>query len=356
MNIALFHTTLPEPHRKVGGVEAVVHRLATALAEIPDHTVTVLSLTPPPPGAPYQHIHLFAEQPWLADSPAARWFLLPALLNQVDLSPYDIVHLHGDDWFWIRRGIPSVRTMHGSALDEARTATSWKRRLVQHAIYPLEHLSARLATACWGISPTCAARYRADRCMPNGVDLERFRPGPKTDTPSLLFVGTWEGRKRGGWLFDQFCAKVLPRVPAATLVMVADRVSEACAAHPNVKVLHYPNDATLADWYQRAWVFAYPSVYEGFGLPYLEAMASGTPIVATPNPGARYVLDDGRYGILADDSDFADALVTLLHRPERRTALAEQGLQRADAFSWIAIAQQHAEAYAALVAPTKVLA
>ena len=46
-------------------------------------------------------------------------------------------------------------------------------------------------------------------------------------------------------------------------------------------------DEALAGLYRRAWVYASPSTYEGFGLPYLEAMACGTPVVASPNPGSR---------------------------------------------------------------------
>ncbi|MES3629628.1 MAG: glycosyltransferase family 4 protein [Longimonas sp.] len=349
MNIALYHTTLPEPSRKVGGVEAVVHRLATALTEHTALNVTVLSLTPAPEGASYRHRHLFAGQRWLADRSWARWFVLPALLNRVDLAEYDVVHLHGDDWFWMRRGIPSVRTMHGSARDEARTATSLKRRLAQWTIYPLEHIAARRASQAWAISPPCADLYNTHACMPNGVDLGRFYPGAKASRPTVLFVGTWEGRKRGGWLAEQFCTRVLPRSPNATLVMVSDHVPEPYAAHPNIHVLHRPDDNTLAEWYRKSWAFAYPSIYEGFGLPYVEALASGTAIVASPNPGANYVLDDGRYGALVDDTSFADTLVQVLHDPDRRRTMARRGLQRAARFSWANVARQHADAYAALV-------
>lgn len=349
MKIALYHTTLPEPHRKVGGVEAVVHRLATALTVHAGLDVTVLSLTPAPHNAPYRHRQLFPNHRWLADRAWARWFVLPALLNGVSLQAYDVVHLHGDDWFWLRRGCPSVRTMHGSARDEARTATSLKRQLAQWAVYPLEHVAARRATQAWAISPPCTALYRAARCMPNGVSLDRFRPGPKAEQPTLLFVGTWAGRKRGGWLFDRFRETVVPAIPDAELVMVSDTVSDACRTHPNVRVLDRPDDDTLAAWYRRAWVFAYPSVYEGFGLTYIEAMASGTPIVASPNPGAQYVLDAGTYGAVVDDGAFASTLTALLHDPERRRHMAVQGLARAEAFSWPAIARQHADAYASLL-------
>ncbi|MEF8940993.1 MAG: hypothetical protein V5A22_14210, partial [Salinivenus sp.] len=77
MNVALFHTTLPEPTRKVGGVEAVVHRLGNALVHTGDHNVTVFSLTARPADALYEHVHLFPRLSWLATHSLLRWFVLP---------------------------------------------------------------------------------------------------------------------------------------------------------------------------------------------------------------------------------------------------------------------------------------
>ena len=78
---------------------------------------------------------------------------------------------------------------------------------------------------------------------------------------------------------------------------------------PGVEVLGRLDDEALAEAYRRAWVFCLPSDYEGFGIPYAEALASGTPVVATPNVGARYVLDDGRAGVIVDLPELGRALV-----------------------------------------------
>ena len=146
MKIALFHTTLPEKGRKLGGVEVAVHRLANQLALDPRDEVTVLSLTPCPEDAKYTHRRLFAGRPALKDRQLLRLFGLPFLMNFIDWNSYDIVHFHGDDWFLLRRPFSSVRTLHGSALFEARSASSLKRKIAQYCVYPLEHLSTRLAT------------------------------------------------------------------------------------------------------------------------------------------------------------------------------------------------------------------
>jgi len=88
-------------------------------------------------------------------------------------------------------------------------------------------------------------------------------------------------------------------------------------------------DAELASLYRRAWVYASPSTYEGFGLPYLEALASGTPVVATPNPGSREVLAGGEFGRLVTDDEFGPALAQLLGDERARAELARRGLRRA---------------------------
>ena len=76
-----------------------------------------------------------------------------------------------------------------------------------------------------------------------------------------------------------------------------------------------------------------PSSYEGFGLPYLEAMACGTAVVATPNPGSREVLESGTHGRLVDDAGFAAAIVDLLGDDNSRHALEASGLRRAQQLS-----------------------
>ncbi len=342
MKIALFHTTLPEPGRKPGGVEIAVHRLANELARDPRDEVTVLSLTPAPADARYTHEYLFQDKAGLRDNQILRLFYLPFLLNFVDLKRFDVVHLHGDDWFLLSRGIPSVRTLHGSALFEARSATSIKRKISQYMVYPLEHLAGRLATRPLAVGPETAKIYGIADLANNGVNLDLFSVGEKAPHPQILYIGTWEGRKRGQFMFEQFTKHVLPRCPDAELVMVCDHEP----AHPNVTCYRFPDDETLAGLYSKAWVFAYPSVYEGFGIPYIEAMASGTAVLCSPNDGAGYVLDGGAYGMIVEDQDFADQLVKLLTDEGLRAQMIEKGLSRAETFSWKAVARQHREMYA----------
>jgi glycosyltransferase involved in cell wall biosynthesis len=262
-------------------------------------------------------------------------------LNFVDFRRFDVVHTHGDDWFWIWRRVPTVRTMHGSALREAQTATRLGRKLLQYFVYPLEQLSTRLATRSVAVGLDTKYLYRCNDVVGNGVDLGKFRSGTKTPFPMVVFIGLWEGRKRGHFAYRTFVDTILPQLPNAQLHMVSDMAEE----HPNVFLHSHPDDVTLAALLSEAWVFCYPSVYEGFGIPYIEAMASGTPIVSSPNAGASDILDNGEYGVICEDSEFAQNLLSMLTCAATRHAFASRGIKRATQYSSEAIAKRYIEIY-----------
>jgi phosphatidylinositol alpha-mannosyltransferase len=218
--------------------------------------------------------------------------------------------------------------MHGSALEEARSSTSWGRAVLQSGVYAQELLTALFQRGTVAVSEN-ARRFNpfVRRVIPNGVDLDAFRPNAANASPhpTILFVGAPTGRKRGAWLLDQFACVIRPRFPDAQLHMV----STSGAASPGVTYHCGITSAALVALYQSSWVYASPSTYEGFGLPYLEALACGTPVVATPNPGSREVLDGGRFGVLADDDRFAGEVCRLLADAHVRQRLALAGLERA---------------------------
>lgn len=344
MKVALFHATLPAEGRKPGGVELTVHRLANALIEHERLAVTVLTCSSRPSDARYEHI-LIPNHRQLGGR-LARLILLPLMLNLLNFRRFDILHLHGDDWFFVNRQIPTVRTFHGCARQEARFASTLKGKVVNRGVYLLEKWSAVLATSTLAVGPEAKKIYRANYLADNGVDLSLFHPRAKAAEPLLFYIGTWRGRKRGEFAFETFTKHVLPAFPSARLYMASDYVP----LHEAVIQGGFPENSQLTAWLARAWVLMYPSLYEGFGIPYIEALASGTAIVTTRNSGAEYVLDNGRFGVLCDDNNFGPAVVEMLTDDQRRRALELQGRDFAANYSWPVVAARHAEIYRSVLA------
>lgn len=339
--IAVFSYGLPCPGVKRSGIEQVAHDLANAWVDR-GHEVTVFTYDPLPPGARYRVDSLPARNFVL--SRVGRAISMGYVGNVLALAPdyrkFDVIVAHGDSLLLPFKGKPVVRIMHGSAFEEARTATSVSRVILQSGVWVQEIVTALTQRGTVGVSAN-TSRFNpfVRRTIPNGVDLRRFRPDPalKSAEPSILFVGALNGRKRGGWLIEQFVRSVRPVLPTAELHMVTTPgpPAEGVTYHTGVEA------ERLVQLYQRAWVYAAPSTYEGFGLPYVEALASDLPVVATPNPGSREVLADGTYGRLVADERFADALVTLLRDRAERDGMAAIGRTRAAEFDIANVAAKY---------------
>lgn len=332
MRLAIFSYGLPVTGEKRGGIERAAHTLARGLAER-GHHVVVFSHDRKPQGAPYD----VRELPWkqFVNTWIGRRVTMGYLGNVMavlaDYRGFEAIVAYGDSLLLPVTNKPVLRVMLGSARGEAASARSVGRAVLQSGVY-LQELATALVERTVGISEN-TRRYNpfVRDVIPLGVDSTLFFPKPdeKSLEPSLMFVGTVRGRKRGGLLLDLFQQQVRAAHPNATLMFVGPQ------GEPRPGVTYYTgvSDDTLASLYRRAWLYASPSVYEGFGLPYLEAMACGTAVVATPNPGSREVLGDGRHGRLAEDAAFGPAIVDLLSNPSGRRAIEAAGLLRAQQFS-----------------------
>ena len=307
------------------GVGYQAHAMATELADR-GHDVVMFSPSPAVTGARYEH----RAVPLTG---SLRTFKFALALREQDFSGFDVIHAHGDDyWLWRRRAPVHVRTMHGSCFEEALRIQGVKERLRMLVLGVTETIASLVADRTVLVSPR-TRRWMpwVSTVVPNGVDVGRFAaPVPKAERPTVLFVGTWGGRKRGSMLADAFLRDVLPGLPQAELRMVTrDAPAEL---PPSVRALGRLSDEELVAEYGRAWVFCLPSTYEGFGIPYAEAMAAGLPVVATPNVGARFVTDEGRAGLLAEPGEIGSVLAELLTDDDRRAAVGAAGSRRARMF------------------------
>jgi glycosyltransferase involved in cell wall biosynthesis len=329
----MFSYGLPTQGMKRGGIERSAHTLAEGLARR-GHEVVIFTHDSRPVGALYDVYPL----PWkdFVNTWLGRRVTMGYLGNVLavlpDYTSFDAIVAHGDSLLLPLTGKPVVRVLHGSALGEARSARTAGRLVLQWGVYLQEILTALLQNGVVAVSESTRRDNPFVRhVIPHGVDDRVFRPNPaaRSEQPSVVFVGTLKGRKRGQFLLDLFQKTVRSKHANAVLTIVGDQGPPS----PGVEYRVGVSDSELAFLYQRAWVYASPSTYEGFGLPYLEAMACGTPVVATRNAGSDEVLGGGAYGALASDTDFGRTLLSLLGDRQARGILAARGADRAQVYS-----------------------
>lgn len=183
------------------------------------------------------------------------------------------------------------------------------------------------------------------RTIPLGVDTETFHQGTGAREPFVFYPADFYPHKNHARLLQAF-ELVQRRRPELELVMTGRDLPVVEA--PGVTVRGRVPTPELAELYRRASALVFPSLHESFGLPPLEAMASGCP-VATSSVGALPEVcgDAARYFDPESVEDMATVIADVVERPE---GLAEAGLERVEQFTWKRCAMLHEEAYRELAA------
>jgi len=193
----------------------------------------------------------------------------------------------------------------------------------------------------------------------NGVDHDVFKPceARPLDEPYILYVGSERPRKNLGRLFCAF-AKLKRDFPELKLVKIGEpgrsgryraqvlRQLDSLGITGEIIFLGHLAGAELARYYSAAALLAYPSLYEGFGLPPLEAMACGCPVVTSNTSALPEVVGDA--GIMVDpyDSDgLAQAMARVLTDKNLREEMVRKGFEQARKFSWEETARKTQEVY-----------
>jgi glycosyltransferase involved in cell wall biosynthesis len=272
---------------------------------------------------------------------------LPALLRR--LRPQVAHFQHALPLGWRGR---SVVTIHDLSFERERSAMGYFDRLTFKTAVPrsarrADHVlvvserTKRDVVELYGLPPEKVT------VTPNGVDPV-FSPAQRqTGTwvhmrPYLLFVGAIQPRK------DPLAALVAAETVGLRLVVAGPEKDARLAAvlrDRGADVCGYVEKEALAELYRGAEALVLPSRYEGFGLPVLEAMACGTPVVASEDAALREVAGDA--AVYASDGDLGGAVRRAL---ARRDELRPAGLARARLFSWEETAARTANVYRRLIA------
>jgi glycosyltransferase involved in cell wall biosynthesis len=180
-----------------------------------------------------------------------------------------------------------------------------------------------------------------------GLDHDVFHPNGEPKRPLLLYPANPWPHKNHLRLFEAF-RRVRQARPELRLVLTGSGLERLRHVPEGVDVRGRVSREELASLYRSAAALVFPSLYEGFGQPPLEAMASGTP-VASSNAGSLPEVC-GEAAVYFDPTsvdEITEAILTVLDRPDH---LVERGLERASGFTWDATARRHDEVYRALAA------
>ncbi len=291
---------------------------------------------------------------------------------------YDVVHdvqCLGWGLLGLRAlGLPVVTTVH-HPLTVDRRSSFLRDRSLREAIgtatfYPvgMQSFVARRVDRLFTSSEVSARKIERDfgvareriRMVANGVDTDLFSPDPAVarDPHEVLCIGRASDPNKGVALLVEAIA-ALPRPTRLTLVDDPHRDNPArlrargLGIEDRVDVVGRVPVETLVGLYRRAALVAVPSLFEGFGLPAAEAMACGTPVVASSAGALPEVIGAGGGGILvpAHSADaLARGIANLLKQPAARAELGALGRKGVvAAYSWPSVAQRTAEAYAELI-------
>lgn len=220
---------------------------------------------------------------------------------------------------WSLRRVDGVIAVSGATRDDVLAAYPWARQKI-HVI------------------------HHGSDALPSG------RPGTRQGNAYCIMVGNVTPNKNVETVISAMDLLTRRGVPIVLRVVGSDHAGclrRALAARSDIEVDHIStaSDEDLACWLSHAVCHVQASRYEGFGLPVLEAMAAGCPVIANDLPVFREICGDAAYLVAMTPESLAHAIETLLGNPELRAQLMARGKERARLFDWARSARETAAVF-----------
>ncbi len=279
--------------------------------------------------------------------------LLPAILNKAQP---DLCH-YTNFLAPISEDRPYVVTIHDMGLEVLQDSHPIAKRLYTKRLIPRVARRARLIITNSEYSKWEILRYL-------GIPEDRIRVTPLAASPAFkpqtvrpanpyfLYVGNLEPRKNLGRLIEAFAR--LPKKDHQLVIVGnrwyrggdAEERARSLGLNGRVKFLGYVPREDLPEVFNGATALVYPSLLEGFGLPVLEAMACGTPVITSNNSALKEIAGDA--ATLVDPTsvrEITEAMANLAEDGKLRKELSRRGLKRASEFSWTTTARLTMDVY-----------
>lgn len=281
----------------------------------------------------------------------------------------DVLHFPADTGSVVRSRKPVVGTIHGLAtlhMQGVRSRASdaiWRfrvRRLARTSDRIITVSNSSAADIAY-FEPSAADRIEVihhgiDHGKFNRVptgDLARFRAQHTIPEEYFLYAGNLDPRKNVTSLTraarEVYRATGIPLVVSGAPAWDSDEILNTVRTTPGVVYVGRLSDEDLVCAMQNAVAFCFPSYYEGFGFPVLEAMACGAPVISSKNGSLAEVIGDSALALTSVNSEaIRDAMIHLASDPSERDRLRQAGISNAAKFDWDRSARAHAEVFKSL--------
>lgn len=271
-------------------------------------------------------------------------------------------------------GIPVIATIHHPLTIDLENvlerASSFKNRMKGVMFYPIlmQKIVSKRLDHIITVSEDAKQRIAQDFGVPlykqsvvyNGIDTAIFKPLPhcKKNPRKILFVGNVEDGKKG-FVYLLRALRFIKSKATLTVIdggaphrRITQQLIDKLGVREHIEFVDAASNKELVRHYNEASIVVVPSIYEGFGFPAAEAMACGTPVIASDGGALKEVVGDA--GIVVpsrDEHSLADAIDALLTNKKLHATLSQKGIQRISThFNWDNASSQMAVIYQTVIA------